>query len=143
MPTQQEQEQDQQKQPEDDQLYPRTPEQPDQSNLAGTMSSESKRPVEPPVPVVEEPDIIIVQDPPPTFRAGELRVTVEARTYEKANSGEARKIAHNERLKHGLANGGLQELSTYMWPVDAAPYKDGEDPGDRRWRKDFKIVPGI
>jgi hypothetical protein len=77
------------------------------------------------------------------LEGGKLIVTVESDQISKLVEGAARKLAYEERLKHGMAQAGIESLGgTYITDEEREQAKaQGRDVST--WRADFRITPMI
>lgn len=74
---------------------------------------------------------------------GHLIITVEGDSISKLIEGAARRLAYAERLKHGMAQAGIEALGgTYVHEAEAAQAKT-QDRAVALWRADFRITPMI
>ena len=77
------------------------------------------------------------------LEGGKLIVTVESDKISKLVEGAARKLAYEERLKHGMAQAGIEALGgTYISDEEREQAK-AQGRNVAVWRIDFRITPMI
>jgi hypothetical protein len=70
-----------------------------------------------------------------------LIVVVESDSIPKLIEGAARKLAYEERLKHGMAQAGIEAMGgTYVPETEQKAAKEGKR-NVALWRADFRITP--
>lgn len=71
---------------------------------------------------------------------GKLFITVEGTNLERLMSYEARNLAYEERLKHGLGNAGIEPRGgTYVDDTELKAAQD-EKRDVQRWRREFALT---
>ena len=70
----------------------------------------------------------------------ELRVVVEGTDLERLTGTEARKLAFEQRLKHGMANSGVEAMAGTYVPQEEYDAAADESRNVARWRRDFRLV---
>ena len=80
---------------------------------------------------------------------GKVIVTVEGADLERLMGAEARGLAYEQRMKFGMANGGIEAVGgTYVPEEELQLVKEakegaGETRDVERWRRDFSITQMI
>ena len=79
---------------------------------------------------------------------GKVIVTVEGTDLERLMGSEARNLAYEQRMRFGMANGGIEAVGGTYVPVAElklvkAAKDDGLIRGVRRWHRDFSITQMI
>lgn len=74
---------------------------------------------------------------------GKLIVTVEGDSISKLIEGAARRLAYGERLKHGMAQAGIEAMGGTYVPDEEAKRAKKQGRDVMLWRADFRITPMI
>lgn len=74
---------------------------------------------------------------------GQLIITVEGDSISKLIEGAARRLAYDERLKHGMAQAGIEALGGTYVHEDETAQAAKQDRAIALWRADFRITPMI
>ena len=74
---------------------------------------------------------------------GKLIVTVESDSISKLIEGPARAMAYDERLKHGMAQAGIEALGGTYVPEEERVKAEKQGRDVAVWRMDFRITPMI
>ena len=79
---------------------------------------------------------------------GKVIVTVEGTDLERLMGPEARSLAYEQRMKFGMANGGIEATGgTYVPTKELQLVKEAGDAGQKRdverWHRDFSITQMI
>jgi hypothetical protein len=78
-----------------------------------------------------------------SFEGGKLLVVVESGNPERLMSSSARNLAYAQRFDFGLTNAGIEALAGMYVPEDELEQvKQGQE-NPRRWRRDFRLTPGV
>jgi hypothetical protein len=70
----------------------------------------------------------------------ELRVMIEGTDLERLTGPEARKLAFEQRLNHGMANAGVEALAGTFVPQEEYDAAAAEERDVNRWHREFKLV---
>lgn len=70
----------------------------------------------------------------------ELRVVIEGTNLERLTGPEARALAYEQRLSHGMANAGAEALGGTYVPDEEYKAAADEDRDVARWHREFKLV---
>jgi len=72
-----------------------------------------------------------------------LVVTVESESADRVMSTDARNLAYMQRFEKGMTNAGIEAIAGLYVPEDET--KDAEKAGREitRWRRDFRLNPGL
>jgi hypothetical protein len=79
---------------------------------------------------------------------GKVIVTVEGTNLERLMSPEARSLAYEQRMKFGMANGGIEALSgTFVPAEELRLVQEAKEAGTKRnverWQREFSITQMI
>ncbi len=79
---------------------------------------------------------------------GKVIVTVESTNLERLMGAEARSLAYEQRMKFGMANGGIEAVGgTYVPEGELRLVKEAQKAGETldvaRWHRDFSITQMI
>ena len=72
--------------------------------------------------------------------AFELRVIVESADLERLTTPEARKLAFEQRLNHGMADAGVEALAGTFVPEEEYAAAKEEERDVARWQREFRMV---
>ena len=70
----------------------------------------------------------------------ELRVTIEGTDLERLTTPEARQLAFEQRLKHGMANAGVESVAGTFVPAEEYEAAAKEKRNVARWQREFRLV---
>jgi len=70
----------------------------------------------------------------------ELRVIVESTNLERLTTPEARKLAFEQRLNHGMADAGVEALAGTFVPTEEYAAAEAEGRDVARWQREFRMV---
>ena len=79
---------------------------------------------------------------------GKVIVTVEGTDLERLMGSEARSLAYEQRMRFGMANGGIEAVGgTYIPKEELRLVKEAKEQGETRdvtrWHRDFSITQMI
>lgn len=77
------------------------------------------------------------------FEGGKLIVIVESGNPERLMSTASRNLAYAQRFDYGLTNAGIEALAGMYVPEDEMTAAKEEQRNPTRWRRDFRLTPGI
>ena len=103
---------------------------------AAVATVEEKKPV---VPTQTDDGVLKVVDVK-KLTAFELRVTVESTDLERLSTPEARKLAFEQRLNHGMADAGVEAVAGTFVPDEEYAAAKAEDRNVMRWQREFRMV---
>ncbi len=89
---------------------------------------------------VQEQGLKIVET---KLEGGKLVVTVEGDDISKLIEGAARRLAYEERLKHGMAQAGIEVMGGTYVPEEEQKSAKEQGRDVAIWRSDFRITPMI
>lgn len=70
----------------------------------------------------------------------ELRVVIEGTDLERLTTPEARQLAYEQRLKHGMANAGVEAVAGTFVPPEEYEAANKEKRNVARWQREFRLV---
>jgi len=70
----------------------------------------------------------------------ELRVIIEGTDLERLTTPEARKLAFEQRLNHGMADAGVEALAGTIVPTEEYAAAEAEGRDVARWHREFRMV---
>ena len=70
----------------------------------------------------------------------QLSVIVEGTNLERLTTPEARALAYEQRLKHGMADAGIEALTGTFVPDEEYKAAAEEQRNVARWQREFKLV---
>ena len=70
----------------------------------------------------------------------ELRVAIESTDLERLTGPEARKLAYEQRLNHGMANAGAEPVAGTFVPAEEYEAAAKEGRNVARWQREFRLV---
>jgi len=74
---------------------------------------------------------------------GKLIVTVEGDSISKLIDGAARRLAYDERLKHGMVQSGIEAVGGTYVPDEEVTRAKEQGRNIMLWRADFRLTPMI
>ena len=88
----------------------------------------------------EDGDLKVVEA---NFEGGKLVVVVESDNPERLMSAASRNLAYAQRFDYGLTTAGIEALAGMYVPEDEMTKAKEEERNPDRWRRDFRLTPGL
>lgn len=103
------------------------------------MGKMSKAAPQAPAPVVSDDGTLKVVNVERVSN-NELRVLIESTNLERLIGAEAKKFAYEQRLKHGMANAGIEPVSGAYVPDEEYNASNKEKRDVAHWQREFRLV---